>query len=78
MQVVFTAVARKQMRKLPTKDRVTLHEKLVAYAQTGQGDVKKLENRPEFRLRHGQWRAFFVIEGGVLVVKVAHRREVYR
>lgn len=78
MQVTYTTAARKQMRKMPAKDRAALMAKLAVYAETGAGDVKQLVNRSEYRLRHGQWRAFFELDGGVIVVKVAHRREAYR
>ena len=44
------------------------------------GDVKKLTNfTPEYRLRVGNWRALFEIEGTTVVIyRVLHRREVYR
>jgi mRNA-degrading endonuclease RelE of RelBE toxin-antitoxin system len=78
VKVTYTNVAIKQMRRLPAADRIALNGKLVAFAETRKGDVKKLVNRPEYRLRHGQWRAFFEIEGEIIVVKIAHRREAYK
>ncbi len=77
MQVTFTRTAMKDLRKVPAKDRQSIIEKLQIYGETGQGDVKKLKGRTEYRLRHGNWRALFEIEGDVIVVRVAHRSEAY-
>ena len=52
-------------------------EKLENFAATGEGDVKKLVGSEFYRLRHGQWRAIFEIEGDVIVLRVGHRREIY-
>ena len=44
------------------------------------GDVKRLTNfTPEYRLRAGDHRVLFEVEGSrVIVHRVRHRREVYR
>ena len=44
------------------------------------GDVKRLTNfTPEYRLRVGDHRVLFEVEGSrVIVHRVRHRREVYR
>ena len=51
-------------------------------ADTGQGDVKKLHGRQnQWRLRVGDWRAIitFADRGRIIrVLRVQHRREVYR
>ena len=78
MFVIYTKVARKSLKKIPAKDRDTLMAKLDAYAATGRGDVKPLVGSELHRMRHGDWRAVFEIEDGILVVQVAHRREVYK
>lgn len=78
MIVTYTAAATKALRKIPAADAAALRAKLGHYAQTGEGDVKRLVGlQGRYRLRHGDWRAIFEIAGGVLVVKIAHRREVY-
>jgi mRNA-degrading endonuclease RelE of RelBE toxin-antitoxin system len=42
-------------------------------------DVKKLKGRDERRLRVGDYRVLFAIEGtSVVVLAVNHRRDVYR
>lgn len=44
------------------------------------GDVKKLTGTtPEYRLRVGDYRVLFEIEGAkVVIYRVRHRREAYR
>jgi mRNA interferase RelE/StbE len=45
-----------------------------------EGDVKRLTNfTPEYRLRVGDYRVLFEVEGArVIVYRVVHRREAYR
>jgi len=78
MRITYTNAARKGLRKMPASERTALIARLEAYAATGEGDVKRLVGSERFRLRHGDWRAIFEIEDGVLVVRVAHRRDVYK
>lgn len=77
MQVTYTAAALKSLRKMQTKDALAMQAKIARFAETGEGDVKKLVGQPFHRLRHGDWRAMLEVKDGVLVVRVAHRREVY-
>ena len=79
MKVVYVSAALKFLSAMPARDREALKGKLKRYAETGIGDVLRLVNRPgEWRLRHGHWRAVFIIEKDVVVIQIAHRREVYR
>ena len=45
-----------------------------------KGDVKRLTNfTPEYRLRVGNYRVLFEIEGEKIVIyRIRHRREAYR
>lgn len=50
-------------------------------AETGAGNVKKLQgiDPPEYRLRVGDWRARFDLDGeAVRVLRVRNRSEAYR
>lgn len=78
MDVIYTNAARKGLKKMPAKDRSALIAKLDAYAATGRGDVKPLVFSKFHRMLHADWHAVFEIEDGILVVQVAHRREVYK
>jgi mRNA interferase RelE/StbE len=78
MEIVFTAAATRQWLGLSADVRRRLNAKLTSFAQTGQGDVKRLKGRAGSRLRIGDWRIIFYTEGNVtVVVAVGHRREIY-
>ena len=63
---------------MPVVDQTAIVGKLVRYAEIGTGDVIKLVGEPGYRLRHGDWRAVFELMDDVYVVRIAHRRDVYR
>jgi mRNA-degrading endonuclease RelE of RelBE toxin-antitoxin system len=51
------------------------------FAATETGNVKRLQgiDPPEYRLRIGDWRIRFALDGGtVLVLRVLSRKEAYR
>ena len=78
MEIVFTAAATRQWLDLSDDVRRRLDAKLTSFAQTGQGDVKRLKGRAGSRLRVGDWRIIFYTEGrAIVVVAVGHRREIY-
>ena len=78
MEIVFTAAATRQWLDLTADVRRRLNAKLTSFAQTGQGDVKRLKGGAGSRLRVGDWRIIFYTEENVLVVvAVGHRREIY-
>ena len=77
MTFIISSRAKKDLDGLPTKDRDAIITKLQTFARTGAGDVKKLQGRPEYRLRHGVWRAMFEIEDGIIVLRVLHRSAAY-
>lgn len=77
MKLSYTAKALKDLRKMPSKDRTAIMDKLEAFVETGQGAVKKLQGQPFHRMRHGNWRAILTLDNGVLVVRVLHRSKAY-
>jgi mRNA interferase RelE/StbE len=51
------------------------------FAETGAGSVKQLQgiDPPEFRLRVGDYRVRFHLDGDTMrILRVRNRREVYR
>jgi len=65
-KVVFTEPARADVRRLDIPTAMRIFAALQRFAETGAGDVKKLDgNTDELRLRVGDWR-------------VRHRSETYR
>ncbi len=76
--ISFTASATRQWIKLSPDVRKRLDAKLMEFASTGLGDVKRLKGRAGARLRIGDWRVIFYEEGQAIVVAaVGHRREIY-
>ncbi|MDY8109457.1 type II toxin-antitoxin system RelE/ParE family toxin [Fulvimarina sp. 2208YS6-2-32] len=78
MRIIYEPDAFKALMKMPAKDRDAIDAKLERYALTGTGDVTRMVGTPEYRLRHRHWRAIFVIEDDMLVLRIAHRSVVYR
>ncbi len=79
-RLAFKPRVRKDLRPLPSEDVRRVLEKIEALSHDLTGDVKKLTNQtPEYRLRVGNYRVLFEIEGDtILVYRVVHRREAYR
>ncbi len=83
LRIEFTRRALKDLRRLPAADRERALAKLSAYAEDPGGrhfDVLHLVGSLEgFRLRVGDWRLVFnVTDRHLEVLRVGHRREVYR
>jgi mRNA interferase RelE/StbE len=78
VEIVFAAAATRQWLNLSADVRRRLNAKLETFARTGQGDVKRLKGRSGARLRVGDWRVVFYVEGRTIIVSaVGHRREIY-
>lgn len=71
--------AEKDLRKLPKVAERRIVARLSALAENLSGDVKRLTNRePAFRLRVGDYRVLFDVDGDrVLVQTVKHRKDAY-
>ncbi len=72
--------AQRDFDVIPPKDAERISRRIVNLTQNLSGDVKRLTNfSPSYRLRVGDWRVLFEVEGGTVVIhRVLHRREVYR
>ncbi len=80
LPVRWASRAAKERDDLTKEMRERVLAAIERFASTGQGDVKRLQNvrPPEFRLRVGDWRVRFGADAsGILILRVAHRREVY-
>ncbi len=76
--VVFTSAGTRQWLKLAAQVRRRIDDRLMEFATTGKGDVKRLKGRQGSRLRVGDWRVISYKEGAsIVVVAVGHRREIY-
>jgi mRNA interferase RelE/StbE len=78
--IEFKPKAIKDLDSLQPEIAQRIVEKVSRLSQNLEGDVKRLTNfTPEYRLRVGDYRVLFEVEGHrVIVYRVRHRREVYR
>ena len=72
----------KELKKLPRKDIKTIIKKIgLLSADPRPLESKKLSDDEKYRLRCGNYRILYYIENDVLivyVVKIAHRKDIYR
>lgn len=79
----YTREAARAMARLPRTLRGRIERRLVKVAEAPERarGVVRLEARPGYRLRVGEWRVIFEVDRGaliVLVLRVAPRGEVYK
>jgi mRNA interferase RelE/StbE len=81
-QVEFLSAAEKQLAKLPPNEQERITEKIDALSNDPRPlGIKALKGKDLMRLRVGDYRVIYQIEDDrlvVLIVKLGHRREVYR
>lgn len=81
-RVLIKPSAARQLETLPSKDRKSIAAKIEGLAtQPRPLGTKKLSGQEKYRLRHGNYRVLYSLnddDAVVLVVRIAHRREVYR
>ena len=78
--LAFKPRARKDLKALGSENLQRVLEKIEALTDNLAGDVKRLTDyTPEFRLRVGDYRVLFEIDGSTIIVyRVVHRRQAYR
>lgn len=81
--VRLSSSAERQLAKIERRDQYRIVEALkrLATAPHGGAGIKKLAGIDGYRLRVGDFRVLYEVheqEVVVLVVKIGHRREVYR
>ena len=74
--------AEKELRSVPKADLARLVHRLQAFASNPRPHgCEKLSGEDKYRVRQGDWRAVYWIDDAVKaveIVKIGHRREVYR
>jgi mRNA interferase RelE/StbE len=77
-RILFTPASTRQWVKLAANVRQRIDRRMLEFATSGKGDVKRLKGRQGSRLRVGDWRVIFYEEGGAIIVAaVGHRRDIY-
>ena len=81
-RLVFRESVAKDLRALPNADVTRILARIQQLAQDPRGPgTQKLSEQERYRVRQGDYRIVYEIRDDVLivtVVKVGHRREVYR
>jgi mRNA interferase RelE/StbE len=76
------SVLKKDLAKIPKADTQRIIEAIRALAENPRpSGVEKLSGQEQYRIRQGNYRIVFSIqdeERTVWIVKVGHRRDVYR
>ena len=83
MALTLRPEARKELAEVPRAERERLRTRLEEIATDPYGShpgAKRLQGTPGFSVRQGDWRAIDRITGtgDTIVIRVRHRREVYR
>ena len=75
-------VRKKDLVSIPKKDVLRIVKRISELATNPYPiDATKLRAREEWRIRQGDYRILYVVDEGivtVIVVKVGHRRDIYR
>ncbi len=75
----YRPTALKDLESMSKEVAGRILEKVEAMRDNLTGNVKRLRHfTPEYRLRVGDWRVLFEIEGnGIIVWRIRHRSKVY-
>ena len=79
--LVYTRRAERDIKKLESKAKRRIGEALLRYSEEPLRFAEKLSDPilGEYRFRIGDYRVIFDIAGNeIIVLRVGHRREIYR
>ncbi len=81
-KVFLKKSAEKELRAIPKGDLIKIVNKIKNLsAEPRPGGHTKLSGEDRYRIRQGDWRVVYSIDDEartVAIVKIGHRREVYR
>jgi len=80
-EVIFTHKAEKQLESLPKNIQARILTALKRIRIRPEAYVTKLVGYPSYRLRVGDYRIIMDIDKGkliILIIKVGHRRNIYK
>jgi mRNA interferase RelE/StbE len=79
-EIRFKPRALKDGKKIPNQELAYIFEKIKELENDLSGDVKHLTDfYPEYRLRVGNYRVLFEVEGNAVVIyRIRHRKDIYR
>ena len=79
MEIRYTDLALEDLRRIPKRFAAQIVAKISRIEKGLHGSIKRLTNFDcDYRLRCGDYRVLFDVEGGtILVHRVRHRKEAY-
>ena len=81
-KVVFRQSISKDLQRIPTRDIARILSRIEALASEPRPrGAEKLSGQQRYRIRQGTYRILYEVrevESLVVVVKIGHRRDVYR
>lgn len=81
-EVIFKQSVAKDLRQIPKKDIARILQRIEALrSEPRPPGVEKLSGLEKYRIRQGVYRILYEIRNNeliVVVVKIGHRRDVYR
>ncbi len=81
-EIVFKQSVAKDLRQIPGKDVQRILKRIDSLANDPRpADMEKLSGDDKYRIRQGNYLILYTIEDSVVtvtIVKVGHRRDVYR
>lgn len=81
-KIVFKQSVAKDLRQIPDKDVQRILQRIDGLANDPRpAGAEKLSGEEKYRIRQGRYRILYMIDDNVItvtVVKVGHRRDVYR
>ena len=81
-RIVFKESVAKDLRQIPKKDIQRILKRIDSLTEDPRPvGVEKLSGDEKYRIRQGNYRILYMIEDEIItvtVVKVGHRRDVYR
>ncbi len=80
MNIEWTRRARKDLRKLDIPEQARVVASATRYAESGFGDIRKVETTDKLALRVGDWRIFFKrkAKGTIQITAVRLRDKAYK
>lgn len=82
MRVYLTSFANKELSKLPSKLEESIVQEITKLVDNPHPvHCKKLSGKPGWRIRVGDYRIIYSVDykkKEVMILAIAHRREVYR
>jgi mRNA interferase RelE/StbE len=81
-RILFKKSVAKDLRKIPQKDIQRILERIDSLTEDPRPTgAEKLSGDDKYRIRQGTYRILYLIEDEIItvtIVKVGHRRDVYR